>query len=113
LELIMTLSDHAREDAPNGRRDPLYTVIVAGEIDMVRATEFDDLVSGFEASGAANAQIDLRQVTFIDSTGLGALARIRQIAVDRGGRVTLVGPGRATSRLLTLVGMDEMFEIIP
>lgn len=51
--------------------------------------------------------IDLSEISFIDSTGLGVLVRTHQRAVERGGRVGFVRGNGQVSRLLNLTGLDE------
>jgi anti-anti-sigma factor len=53
--------------------------------------------------------IDFGGVTFVDSTGLGALVRIRNEAERHGKRVDLVGVRREVRRVLELTGLSELF----
>lgn len=51
--------------------------------------------------------VDLRGLTFVDSTGLGVLVRAHQLAKQENRRFGLVrGDGQVT-RLLTLTGLEE------
>ena len=50
-------------------------------------------------------------VTFLDTTGLSFLARVRAVSESRGGSVRLSGPTPAVRRLLELVGFDTVFTI--
>jgi anti-sigma B factor antagonist len=56
-------------------------------------------------------EIDLNGVTFIDSSGLGALVRIRNEAAARGTDVTLVSTPDSVKRLLELSGLSTIFDI--
>ena len=90
---------------------PVFKIVLMGELDMARAGELDGLLAQYGASQATHVEVDLAQVTFIDSTGLGFLVGLRRLAEPRGGTVTLVGPSRTCQRLLDLVAVPTLFEI--
>jgi anti-anti-sigma factor len=88
-----------------------HTVVVAGEVDIATV---DDLLSEVYAclDGPADVcEIDLGDVTFIDSSGLGALVRIRNVAHDRGKEVVLVNVPAPVERLFAVTGLAEVFGI--
>jgi anti-sigma B factor antagonist len=78
---------------------------------MVTEGQFDDMLRAFQDSGATDIEVDLRFVTFLDSSGLGLLARLRQASRLRGGSVTLLAPPSQVLRTLRLVGFDRIFSI--
>ena len=51
--------------------------------------------------------VDLRQLAFVDSTGLGVLVRAHQRALELGNRLALVRGDGQVNRLLSLTGLDE------
>ncbi len=55
--------------------------------------------------------VDLTQVTFLASNGLGFLARIQTHAAVTGHTVTLQGPDRSVERVLQLMGFEKLFTI--
>jgi anti-anti-sigma factor len=75
-----------------------------GEIDMDtspilrRHLEADPLIT----------VIDLREVTFVDSTGLNVLINANRVRADG---LVLRSPAGAVARVLELSGMDRMFRI--
>jgi len=60
-----------------------------------------------------DVEVDLGGVTFIDSTGLGALVRLRTEAATRGKTSALSNLSPATERILQLSGLLELFTIKP
>jgi anti-anti-sigma factor len=60
---------------------------------------------------AATVVIDLSGVTFLDSSGLGALIEIRKQALDRGQRTTLRSPNAQLRRVLEIARIDSLFHI--
>ena len=86
-----------------------YTVAVAGEVDLFTATELqEELVS--LPDDVSRVLVDLSAVTFLDSTGLGVLARLATRLRARGGGVILVAGG-LVRELLSMTSLDGLFEI--
>jgi anti-sigma B factor antagonist/stage II sporulation protein AA (anti-sigma F factor antagonist) len=55
--------------------------------------------------------IDLGGVTFLDSSGLGALVEIRRQAVERGQTTTLRNPNPRVLRVLQIARIDSLFPV--
>lgn len=82
---------------------------VAGEIDMASADEFRDrLLECLQRSDSL--EVDLGGLTFIDSSGLAALVRLRTEAEILGKDVALVNVSSPTARLLELTGLQGLFD---
>lgn len=84
---------------------------VSGEIDIASSDDLVERATALLADGADVLEIDLGAVTFIDSSGLGALVRIRNDATARGATVVLVNLSAATVRLFEISGLDQAFDI--
>lgn len=85
-------------------------VRAGGEIDTQTVQGFDKVVA--EAAGLSpHVVIDLAQVTFVDSSGLGALIVARNTARDRGGSMSLVSPPPVVRRLLGSTKLHDVFAI--
>jgi anti-anti-sigma factor len=82
---------------------------VEGDVDLEFAEALR--IAGHEALTAdplGALHVDVSAVTFIDSTGLGALLHIRNAAP---GGVVLVSPSSNLVRLLEITGLTEMFQL--
>jgi anti-sigma B factor antagonist len=53
--------------------------------------------------------VDMRDVTFVDSTGLGALVGLRKQMLVRGGVVQVRGASLRVQQILTITGLHETF----
>jgi anti-anti-sigma factor len=92
------------EEEPGGT-----VVTVTGELDIASSAELEKILEGLHE--AKLVIIDLRQLDFVDSTGLGVLVRAHQHASEHGNRVALVrGPGQV-DRLLGLTGLESQLLI--
>ena len=83
---------------------------VAGDIDMANADEFRDrLLNCLDRYEAV--EVDMAGVSFIDSSGLGALVRLRTEAATRNKTAALRNLSAATDRLLEVSGLRELFTV--
>jgi anti-sigma B factor antagonist len=87
-------------------------VIPRGELDMASTDKVADSIDALVGNGVAEIVLDLRELTFMDSCGVGRLVAARRRARRAGRRLVLVRGGRAIQHLLALTGMDETFEIV-
>jgi anti-anti-sigma factor len=87
-------------------------VTVVGEIDYSNA---DDVSAGIRDAIAdwspAIVQVDLKDATFIDSTGLGALIEGYRAATESECTLVLVNPTAGFRRVLSLTGLDDLFGV--
>lgn len=84
--------------------------VESNHLDAGNTTQFRNAVSEAIA-GRQGVLIDLTDVQFVDSSGLGALLScLRQISAD-GGRLRLCGISRTVRSLFELVRMHRVFEI--
>ncbi|MCU1261305.1 MAG: anti-sigma-factor antagonist [Bryobacterales bacterium] len=81
-------------------------ITAGGETAEFRGT-FEDLI----ASGKANLILNLADVDFIDSTGLGALVVASGTAKKKGGRIKLLNLNKRNVELLVITKLTTIFEI--
>ena len=86
---------------------------LSGELTLATASGLVDEVGRVERSAPALLVFDLRELRFIDSTGLALLIAAQQRGRRDGRRlVVVVGPG-PVERLFTLSGLEGQFETAP
>ena len=85
------------------------TLCVTGDVDIATVDQL--LTSARECleDDTDTCEIDLSGVTFMDSSGLGALVRIRNLAHERGTKVLLTNVPASVSRLFEVTGLAEIF----
>jgi anti-sigma B factor antagonist len=84
---------------------------LSGELDIASVGRLDKSLSD-ALNNAESVVVDLRQVSFMDGAGLGALVSAQTRALTRGRRLALV---RATSQfdvLLEVTGLGALFETL-
>jgi len=109
----------SNDDHPGGSLSPqlsapCFVVRLAVKIDGARADGgLGQLVDAFRESDAADAKIELRRVTLMDSITSGGIATMSAVSPERSGRVTLVGPSEQAIRLIEVVALDTLFGFEP
>jgi anti-sigma B factor antagonist len=84
-----------------------------GELDMASAAQ---LQSAFEDADLATKTIvvlDLRQLHFVDSTGLRIILAARNRCRERGQELTVTRGSQQVERLLSVTGMAEHLRTAP
>ncbi len=88
-----------------------HVITVSGELDLAVAASLESELSRAVESGAEHIVIDLSQLEFIDSTGLGVLVSAHQRAAEAGCRLGVTNPGTQVARLLQLTGLTERLSL--
>jgi anti-sigma B factor antagonist len=93
--------------------DDHVTLRLAGEIDMDTAPAVRNAALRALRQHSATLNIDLSEVTFMDSTGLEVLLATRRRTEAEGGQLHIVDPTYAVLRVLEVTGVDRLFHIDP
>jgi anti-anti-sigma factor len=83
-------------------------VVLRGELDVATAPQLDAAVDD-RGGDVRDLVVDLRELTFLDSTGLRSLLRARSVADTAGGTLVLVPGPPAVQRAFDLTGLTEQF----
>jgi anti-sigma B factor antagonist len=86
-------------------------VTVRGALDLVRAYDFDDAMRRIERAAPRRLLLDLRELEFLDTTGLSRLMAVRRRCRRAGRRLVLVRAPQAVHRLVA-TSSDEQFEVV-
>jgi len=88
--------------------DGVVTLSVSGELDLAVADQFEQEAARYGASATRVVEIDLGDLEFIDSSGMNALVKLRQLLVDGGRTFRIVSVSPIAQRALTLTGLDSV-----
>jgi anti-sigma B factor antagonist len=92
-------------------REDHALIRAVGEIDASTADSVATAVSEALAAGHRRVLLDLGDMTFIDSTGLGMLVRSHRAADAASARFAVVHPTAQTRKLITVLGLDELLHV--
>jgi anti-sigma B factor antagonist len=86
------------------------TVVVApvGDLDLATAPALREMLIELVASGMVRVVVDLADVTFIDSSGLGILVGAAKRLEAANGRLAIRNPRPQAQQVLELTGLDEV-----
>jgi anti-sigma B factor antagonist len=92
--------------------DVLVAAVHETRVDGRAGSELLAVLRSCIDGGDRRIVVDLSEVAFIDSTGLGALvATLKHLG--RGGQFALCGVGDAVATLFKLTRMDKVFKLYP
>jgi anti-sigma B factor antagonist len=86
-------------------------VAVHGDVDVHSAPHLRDRLIAAIDAGSTAVVVDLTDVAFIDSTGLGALVAARNHAEERQASLRLVCSSERLLKLFRITGLHEVFAI--
>jgi anti-sigma B factor antagonist len=92
--------------------DPMITAVV-GRLDLRTAPELRAQVTAALAAGPGSMIVDLSDVEFIDSSGVGVLIGLHKRAEAQGGRLTIVPPSGSARQIFALTRTESFFNIVP
>lgn len=91
----------------NGSR--LVLRIKGGEIDLASAPRLRALLTPDALDGHRHVVLDLRAITFLDSTALGVLVGRLKALRELGGSLALVIDQPRILRIFEITGLDQVF----
>jgi anti-sigma B factor antagonist len=72
---------------------------------------FKKMITRLLEEGKVNLLVDLEEVKFLDSSGLGALVRAMTMSQKEGGQTKLLRAGPQVRKLLEMTKLDSVFEM--
>jgi anti-sigma B factor antagonist len=102
-------SDFRVETHTTGR---VTTLAVLGELDLVSSPALQQELDRAIGSDAEVIVLDLRRLSFMDSTGLHVVVKAHQRVQEGGRRFVLTRGSEQVQRLLDLTGVAELMRIV-
>ena len=94
------------ESTAQGRK---LRIAVDGEVDVSNAEELRAQIdAGLAEEATQEIEVDMAQVSYIDSTGIGVLVGSAHKAKDSGRIFQVLNPQPNVLRILGLLGVDEV-----
>jgi anti-anti-sigma factor len=85
---------------------------VTGELDLASSPALEQELQRAREGGAELVVVDLRELEFMDSTGLNVLVKAHHEAQESGRRFGLVRGTAQVQRLLSLTGLEDRLIIV-
>jgi anti-sigma B factor antagonist len=84
-------------------------IAISGELDIASSPAVRRQLADLLRNRPEIAVVDLRNVGFIDSSGIHALLASRSYAIAAGTRLVVIRPTGPADRAFTLCGLDDFF----
>ncbi|MDQ4048511.1 MAG: STAS domain-containing protein [Actinomycetota bacterium] len=94
------------------RQDGNVSIALSGELDLSTLEQLETALDGSLDGKPEMVVVDLRELTFLDSSGLRAMLALHAGLREEGGRLVLVQGPRRVHRVLELTRADEELEIV-
>ena len=85
-------------------------VVPSGELDLANANSLQAQLDELHAAGFEHVVLDLRELTFMDSSGVRLILREDRLARSAGRRFALIAGSRPIQRVLTICGLATQLE---
>jgi anti-sigma B factor antagonist len=102
-------SDFRVDTHTSGR---VTTLTLGGELDLVSSPALEQELDRANRADADVIVIDLRELDFMDSTGLHLLIKAQQRAHETGREFAVTKGGEQVQRLLSLTGVADLVRIV-
>lgn len=86
-------------------------LVLSGEIDVETSPVLRERVADLFENGVRELVIDLRDVTFTDSSAIGSFVVAHKLFAAGGGHLVLSGVRDPTKRVLNVTGLDRVLDI--
>ncbi len=86
-------------------------IALSGELDIASAGRMEDELSTLQAQSPKLLVLDLRELEFMDSTGLRLIVRADEAARAGGTRFVIVRGPEPVQRVFQIVGLDTRLEM--
>jgi anti-sigma B factor antagonist len=89
-------------------------LVPQGELDLASAPLLEERTHGALRNASAPVVLDLRELTFMDSTGVRAIVSAHQVAKEAGVELVVVRPGAdsAARRVIEISGIDGALGLV-
>jgi anti-sigma B factor antagonist len=88
-------------------------VDVEGEIDVLTSPRLKSALAALVDGGSSLVVVNLAQVKYMDSTGLGVLVSAMKRIREKNGTIVLSGLNSHLSKIFEITGLRKVFEVYP
>lgn len=108
----MMLASMSRLTYQSQRRDGMVCLALSGEFDLSNAAEVEDALKEIERERPPLLVLDLRELTFMDSTGLRVMVSADARARDDARRLAIVQGPEPVHRVFRITGLDDHLDLV-
>ena len=105
-------SENSTLEIDQRREGALSVVALRGEIDMKTSPRLREVFLGLTTAVTGRVVVDLGQVPYMDSSGIGTLVEFKRKAERRGAKVILASVQARVRSLFEITNLDKFFAMV-
>jgi anti-sigma B factor antagonist len=91
--------------------DSLWNVYLSGEIDVSTANEVKENLINLISKQSADINLDMANLDYIDSTGLGALIGVLKRLKENDKDIYITNTKKNVRKIFNITGLDKIFKV--
>jgi len=92
----------------------ITVLVLEGRLTLGQGSlQLEDLIRGLAEEGIRKVVLDLGGLTYMDSAGMGAIAKSAVTLVQVGGTLRLAGAGERVASALSITQLDRIVSLFP
>lgn len=91
-------------------RNGVASIALHGDLDLATVPDLESYLAPFESDGVSAILLDMRELTFLDTTALHSLVRAGERAKTNGQRLILVGARPSARRLFEITCTEYLLD---
>ena len=94
------------------KKDDYLILNLAGDLDVYSEEEFRDFIEDELKDKNLDLVIDIKDLDYLDSTGLGMFMKIYKMYEENGQKVKIINPKENTLKLFKITDLTDIFEMV-
>lgn len=94
------------------KKDDYLILNLAGDLDVYSEEEFRDFIEDELKDKNLDLVIDIKDLDYLDSTGLGMFMKIYKMYKEKGQKVKIINPKENILKLFKITDLTDIFEMV-
>ena len=94
------------------KKDDKLILKLKGDLDVYSEDEFKDFIEDELKGEDLDLVIDIKDLDYLDSTGLGMFMKIYKMNKEKGKRVKIINPKENILKLFKITDLTDIFEMV-
>ena len=94
------------------KKDDYLILNLAGDLDVYSEEEFRDFIEDELKDKDLDLVIDIKDLDYLDSTGLGMFMKIYKMYEENGQKVKIINPKENILKLFKITDLTDIFEMV-
>ncbi|MCP4680249.1 MAG: STAS domain-containing protein [Deltaproteobacteria bacterium] len=91
----------------------VFVLFLSGKLDALTASQMKPVMKELESENAMKIVLDFKDLTLIDSSGIGAVVSIFKQARSKGGEVKIAGLHEQPKEVFEILNLHKAMDVYP